>query len=237
MTTSPTHPPYSYSVKVSRRVRGVKIAIKPYKGLEVIVPPRFPQRQIAGILQQHAIWINRQLKKHQHSFETPALPDALDFALTGERKPIRYHRPATAKLREDTEGIVIACQQPTQVFGLLRGLVRKKARQVLPPMLQQIADELGFDFSKVSIRSQKTRWGSCSSSGAISLNDQLMFMPQDTVRYLMIHELCHTRHMNHSAAFWALVQHCCADFRQHDRQLAQGKDYVPDWFLHHLAGN
>jgi len=235
MTSLPLQKPFQYSVKISRRVRGVKITIKPYCGLEVIVPPRFPQRQIAGILQQHAGWINRQLEKHRHSFKTPALPETLQFSLSGERYSIQYHSNPTPRLTEHNQCLDITHSHPAQAVELLRKQVRKKASQILPPMLQQIADEMGFSYRKASIRSQKTRWGSCSGTGTISLNDQLLFIPEDTVRYLMIHELCHTRHMNHSAAFWALVKDCCSDYRRHDRLLAQGKDYVPDWFLHSLA--
>jgi predicted metal-dependent hydrolase len=83
----------------------------------------------------------------------------------------------------------------------------------------------------LSIRSQKTRWGSCSIRGNISLNDQLLFMPAKTVEYLMIHELCHTRHLNHSTAFWSLVEHHCADYRNHEQLLGKSRNHIPDWFL------
>ena len=61
-----------------------------------------------------------------------------------------------------------------------------------------------------------------------------MFLPADTVRYLMIHELCHTHHLNHSRAFWQLVERCCPDYRTHEQVLNRGRDLVPDWFLFSL---
>lgn len=121
-----------------------------------------------------------------------------------------------------------------EVTGLLRGWVRQRAREWLPTRLTQLADEFGFEYKRTTIRSQKSRWGSCSSNGTISLNDQLLFMPADTVDYLLTHELCHTRHMNHSAAFWRLVQTHAPDFRQHESVLDRGRAKVPEWFLRDL---
>jgi predicted metal-dependent hydrolase len=233
--TLPLPKNFQYALRVSRRVRGVKIAVKPFQGLEVIVPPRFPKRQIAGILQQHAGWINRQLQKHQHSFEPPTLPQQLSLTLIGQTQPIRYHPADRARMRESGGILQLEYATTAQAIKLLRGQVRKQARQILTPMLQDVADNFGFHFKKISIRSQKTRWGSCSSSGTISLNDQLIFLPPDTVKYLLIHELCHTRHMNHSQAFWGLVQQCCADYRHHDQLLSTARSHVPDWFLHSVA--
>ena len=234
--TLPQPKSFQYALRVSHRVRGVKIAVKPFQGLEVVIPPRFPRRQIDGILQQHAGWINRQLQKHQHSFSPPALPEQLTLTLIGQSHPIHYVPAERPRLRSIDQTLRIEHADEAQAIDLLRQHVRCQAREILSPMLQQVADEFGFRYQKISIRSQKTRWGSCSSAGAISLNDQLVFLPAETVRYLLIHELCHTRQMNHSPAFWRLVQQCCADYRQHDRLLSDGRRFVPDWFLHSLAG-
>jgi len=227
---------FQYALKVSKRVRGVKIAVKPYQGLEVVIPPRFPRYRIDGILQHHADWINRQLQKHADSFKAAELPEQLDINLDGKHYDICYQEAdrASLVLCESTNSLLIRHQNTHQVIDLLRQQVRKLAWQLLPPMLQAIADELGFSYRKVSIRSQKTRWGSCSSSGTINLNDQLIFLPSDSVRYLMIHELCHTRHMNHSSAFWQLVAQHCTDYRRLDSQLSQARQHVPDWFSRSL---
>jgi predicted metal-dependent hydrolase len=99
------------------------------------------------------------------------------------------------------------------------------------PMTLPAPLNTGLTYNRLSIRSQKTRWGSCSSRGNISLNDQLLFLPADAVEYLMIHELCHTRHLNHSKAFWTLVQTHCPDYRTHEKLLRRSQGLVPDWFL------
>ena len=79
------------------------------------------------------------------------------------------------------------------------------------------------------IRRQRTRWGSCSTRGTISLNCCLLFQRPAVVRYLMIHELAHTLHMNHSRRFWHCVARHCPEYRSLDRELLDGWRRVPDW--------
>jgi predicted metal-dependent hydrolase len=83
----------------------------------------------------------------------------------------------------------------------------------------------------VQIRRQRTRWGSCSVKGTISLNVCGIFQEPDVLRYLLIHELSHTRHMNHSRRFWSLVESLEPDYRRLDRELLQGWQRVPGWMF------
>lgn len=102
---------------------------------------------------------------------------------------------------------------------------------MLAPLLAQIARELNFSYEKLTIRRQRTRWGSCSARGTISLNCCLLFQRPEVVRYLMIHELAHTRHMNHSKRFWQCVARHCPEYKSLDRQLREGWKHVPAWVL------
>ncbi len=204
--------------------------MKPFQGLEVVIPKRFPKKQIPRILQQHEAWITLQLQKHQHSLQEIDLPETIDSAFFSTEWKISYQINQQPGVLETDQLLVIQHSTKQQATKLLRHWIRNKAKEILPCMLENIANEFNFEFNKTTIRSQKSRWGSCSSSGTISLNDQLLFMPADTVRYLMIHELCHTRFMNHSTQFWNLVEHCCANYKFHDRQLSTGREHVPAWF-------
>lgn len=230
--------PFDYSIRTSKRVRSARIVIKPYQGLEVVIPPRFPKKQIPRILQQHEDWITKQLEKHANCFQPPMLPDALSIRMTDQNYAIEYRQndQTTHKPRIHTEltTLTVNYQTQEQAIESLRHWVRSQAIELLTPALKNVKEEFGFDYKRVSIRSQKSRWGSCSNSGTISLNDQLLFMPKETVRYLMIHELCHTRHMNHSNKFWQLVEQCCPEFKQHELNLMRGREIVPDWFQHSL---
>ena len=114
-------------------------------------------------------------------------------------------------------------------FRYLREWVREEARVWLGGMLAEIAREQGFAYASLSIRFQKSRWGSCSAKGAINLNACLLFLPERLARYIILHELCHTAQMNHSPAFWKLVFAADPAALAKDRAMRGAWKYVPAW--------
>ena len=224
------HQPFAYSLRVSRKAKYAKLKIKPFGGLEVVIPLRFPKKAVPGLLEQHAEWIQRQLKKQQDHTREPVLPDEIHIAINGYRTEVAY---GTHQRQEPGQAnrLLVSDSDYHPAVKQLRKWVRQQAWQLLPPMLEKVSRETGLVYRKIIIRSQKSRWGSCSSRGTISLNDQLLFVACDSVEYLMIHELCHTRHMNHTRQFWQLVEHHCPDFRGHDVVLNQARARLPDWIL------
>ena len=96
-------------------------------------------------------------------------------------------------------------------------------------MLQALSELTSMPFKKLQIRAQRTCWGSHSGRGTISLNLCLLFLEPQLLRYLMIHELCHGRHMNHSKSFWRLVARFEPNYRKLDRELTECWNRVPDW--------
>lgn len=225
-----------WQLRVSRRARYARLRIVPFGGLEVVIPARFPRNQVAGLVAQHADWARQQLARQAQLRSAIRLPLTLALAFDDSNTPIRYHGAGQALqgdlfARSDVEHIDIHPSEQRAAIRDLRRWVRRRARLSLPPLLDRVSAQTGLGYNRVSIRSQKSRWGSCSSRGNISLNDQLLFVPSDVVEYLMIHELCHTRHLNHSAAFWNLVQRHCPGYRGHEKLLGDSRNLVPDWFL------
>jgi predicted metal-dependent hydrolase len=92
--------------------------------------------------------------------------------------------------------------------------LRARARRELPPRLLALAARHGLTVTRVSIRNQRTRWGSCGRDGHISLNWRLVLMPDDVRDYVLLHELMHLRRMDHSPAYWALVAEVCPGYRE-----------------------
>jgi hypothetical protein len=225
-----------WELRVSRRVRYARLQIKPFGGLEVVIPPRFPRHQVPGLVARHAGWARRQLARQSQLRQSVQLPTQLALAFDNSSTPVIYtadplqtNLDMFAELAADK--IVIDAADPRQRSRGLRRWIRRRAWKSFPDLLGEISTRTGLGFNRLSIRSQKTRWGSCSIRGNISLNDQLLFMPPKTVEYLMIHELCHTRHLNHSKAFWTLVEHHCPDYRSQEQLLGKSRNLVPDWFL------
>ena len=84
--------------------------------------------------------------------------------------------------------------------------LRNQSRRVLPEKAAFFAKQLGVSYEKIAIRSQRTRWGSCSGKGNLNFNCLLMLTPESVQDYVVVHELCHLREMNHSPRFWHLVE-------------------------------
>jgi hypothetical protein len=108
----------------------------------------------------------------------------------------------------------------------IRKALRVQAKAFLPRRLKALAEEHGFSYQKLRYSSAGTRWGSCSSQGTISLNIWLMQLPFELIDYVILHELCHTKHMNHSEAFWAEVATYIPGYKDLRHRLKQHHPYA-----------
>lgn len=95
----------------------------------------------------------------------------------------------------------------------------KRMKAVLPEKLARYSAALGVTYGRVSVRCQKTKWGSCSSAGNLNFNCLLMLAPEGVLDYVIVHELCHRRHMDHSKRFWADVERACPEYKTHKKWL------------------
>jgi predicted metal-dependent hydrolase len=144
-------------------------------------------------------------------FAADYLPDRLVLAALNEQWEIEY-RPGgkRARLGVDVKAnrLLITSQEHQQqtVFRLLRRWLAQHAKARLEQELNSLGTETGLNFNRVTIRNQRSRWGSCSSAKNLSLNLKLLFIQPSQLRYVLVHELCHTVQMNHSKAFWSLVE-------------------------------
>lgn len=107
--------------------------------------------------------------------------------------------------------------------------LKKKAKRHLGSWLQAISEDLNIGYKNLSIRGQRTRWGSCSEYGEINLNYKLLFLPANLVEHVLTHELCHTKELNHSKQFWQLVANYDKNYRTHRKLLHNANQYLPGW--------
>lgn len=105
---------------------------------------------------------------------------------------------------------IIADEVQQACWNGINYFLRKEAKRILPQRVEELAGQFGFSFSGVKIQSSKTRWGSCSKEQNINLSFYLMLLPQHLVDYVILHELCHTKEMNHGERFWQLMDEVTA---------------------------
>ncbi len=114
----------------------------------------------------------------------------------------------------------------------LRRWLQQRGRVVLTPWLAQVAQETGLSYRGVTVRRQRSRWGSCSARHDISLNCALLFMEPDLVRHVLVHELAHTRYLNHGPAFWRLVARLAPEKKKKKKKKKKAWRSVPAWIAH-----
>jgi predicted metal-dependent hydrolase len=129
---------------------------------------------------------------------------------------IRSHRTRILKRNAEQEAHPI----PALTDAQLRDL-KKRASVVIPERVQYFAPLVGVDYGRITIRSQKTRWGSCSSSGNLNFNCLLLLAPPEVLDYVVVHELCHRKEMNHSPRFWAEVGRVLPDYKKRNKWLKE----------------
>ena len=147
----------------------------------------------------------------------------------GERLSVEWQKSPKRGIWTHGDRLMVRAQDSGSAREKLQEWLKQAAEERLAPRLLQLARDLGYPVKRVVIRCQRTRWGSCSTRGTVSLNCSLVFLEPDVVRYLFVHELAHTQHMNHSPAFWRLVESLEPDYRRLDRQLLAGWRTVPLW--------
>jgi len=208
--------------RISPQARSIRIEVRA-DGRVLLVIPRFvPKRAGYDFLRSREDWVRRKVIELQEHPKAPVpQPPRWDgrdrIPLRGVRMPLllvptRGTRPT---VRID-EAISVFCApaktsaaaRATAVRRSLRELARREALQ----LLQEEAARLDVDFSGPRVADQRSLWGSCTPSGLISLNWRLILAPTEVLRYVVIHELCHRRHLNHSKRFWQLVKRQMPDY-------------------------
>jgi len=114
---------------------------------------------------------------------------------------------------------------------LLRSWLMARAEKAFATWMKQLSERTDLSYVRLTVRLQKTRWGSCSRRGNISLNARLLFLRPAMAEYVLLHELCHTKELNHSIWFWRLVEQFEPNWRPLDRGLTEVSRNLPRWAM------
>lgn len=204
--------------------------------VEVVAPNRVRPRDVEAFVAENREWIERARRKLKNEpIVDQALPTRIQLPAIDRVVGVTYGSTEIRGQFEDSNGQSILLAAPSahrqKCRQALRTWLAGIGRAELIPWLRRLSLEIGIEYKKTQVRGQKTRWGSCSARGTISLNFCLLFLRPELVRYLFVHELCHRRHFNHSKRYWQLVERFVPDYKTLDRQLADAWRDVPGWAL------
>lgn len=235
----PQHSKLPYTVRESKRTKRINLRLSIHHGLEVVVPVGFDHARIPEIIQKHQRWIEKTQTKFAVQTETlpqyhqETRPTRIDLRATTESWQVEYTPAATPQisLSEMRPYLILwgNTDNEDQCRQVLRSWLIQKAEGFLAPWLRSLSQDLELPCNRITVRGQKTRWGSCSSEHNISLNYKLLFLPPQLVRYVLIHELCHTVYLNHSQQYWQLVAQKDPHYKRWDQELRHASQYLPRW--------
>lgn len=207
----------SVSVRKSSKAKRIIVKIDNKNQVELVIPKRVSYKEGTEFLNSKKEWIAKHINKR-------VKPEEDNFLFLGVPVEIRIETGKSNNLRFDPEKNILYCEAVRNLKHkeVYETWLRISAKEHIPERVFYLANAYGFRVNKVAIRNQKTRWGSCTSKGNLSFNMQLMSFPTDIIDYVIIHELCHLKYMNHSKDFWELVASFIPDYKV-KRKILKGR--------------
>src|SRR5436305_42849 len=192
-----------YTIRRSDRARRARIVVDP-DGVEAVVLRRFREAELAG-----------PLVELEDGGVVPYLGEELLLRVRVERWRQRSH----VALRGEVLRVSVASDTQEAIGDALERWYRARAREEVEWRLDDACWRAGTSYRSLSIRSQQTRWASCSSNGTMSFNWRLLLAPEEILDYVVEHEVAHLEVLDHSERFWRLLGSRCPEYREHERWL------------------
>ncbi|MCK5027109.1 MAG: M48 family metallopeptidase [Candidatus Pacebacteria bacterium] len=230
-------------IKIDKIIRSkrktVMIQITKDARLIVRAPKYTPNFAIKVVVQKHQAWIEKKrelVRERAEKFKNKKFKDNEEFLFLGQSYKLfcvskdgfrKKFKQGSTLLETQRQGRSLVFDD--KAFFLLSGVsdpkkvfeswYKKRAREILVPRVRELSEKHKFLYNKIRITSAQTRWGSCSSKKNLNFSWRLVMAPQKTIDYVIIHELVHTKHMNHSKFFWGAVEGIVPDYKKHKKWL------------------
>src|SRR5215210_5859162 len=215
---------FAYRIRRSNRALHARIQVDA-EGVEVVVPNHFPLRKVEPFVQEKRPWIERTLRRIRESEQLFPPADVRHdghVPYLGERLALRFRvepsrtRPHVARRGSELRVALGPGGSPERA---LEAWYRRRARVEVAPRLDAAVARAGGSYSSLQIRGQRTRWASCSTSGAMSFNWRLLLAPAEILDYVVEHEVAHLDVQDHSKRFWRLLESRAPRSREHEAWL------------------
>jgi len=215
-----------YRIRRSERARSARILVDG-EGVEVVVPQRFPLRDVEPFVEEKRAWIERTLQRMhaaREEYPAPLLEHGGWVHYLGERLELRVRvEPGRTRAhvarRAGRLHVAVGAPGREPLRDALERWYRRRAREEVAPRLDVAVARAGTGYTRLQIRAQRTRWASCSSNGTMSFNHRLLLAPPEILDYVIEHEVTHLEVLDHSPRFWALLAARCPGWRAREAWL------------------
>ncbi len=212
-----------YILKRSPRAKCVRLEVRVETGLTVVIPRSYMLEKIPDLLRQKWRWLSRKLAEYgkgQQSAKSLEDGDTIPYLGRGLEVVIRHSDGESVSIEQDR--LVVSLRAGNDGLGtVLEQWYRMQATQLIGEKANKLAADLGLKYGRLTIRGQRTRWGSCSPTGNLSFNWKLMMAPELVIDYVILHELAHLKELNHTKRFWQLVGQYCPEWHEHKKWLRE----------------
>lgn len=200
----------AYIHKTSARSRSFRISIQPTGEVIVTTPKWYFPGSVEKFVLQNQAWIERNVSKVLAKKTATSNDQSVMIFGQEYEKKVEYSTQHSVGIRIENQTLVINPIDPNNLTKakekeLIGKFLKSTAEKYIVPRTHQLSKTMKTSFTHITLREQKTRWGSCSSRGALNFNWRLVHYAPEIIDYVIIHELAHRTHMNHSASFWNLV--------------------------------
>jgi hypothetical protein len=207
------------------RARRYILRVAPDGAARVTIPRGGNAHDARAFALRHRTWLERQLLRREREASRPrSWPAGTLIHFRGELTPLVVTDGDGRRVATLADQVIPLPNGEADLRPPVERHLWRLAARELPPRVHELASRHGLEVRRVSIRNQRSRWGSCSRRGTISLNWRILHAPEAVLEYLILHELMHLRHMNHSTRYWQAVERACPGYRK-----------AEDWLKRHSA--
>ena len=230
-----------YSLRVSARAKYARLSVSAEDGLAIVIPKRFARSRVPELIEERREWIRLAEERVADDREfverlraTTRRPSEIYLEAARSKWTVQYVASASDRVvsRELPDNVLVisgAIDNDRAVSDSLQRFLSRLTRIVIEPWLYELADERAIQVGPVTVRGQRTRWASCSASGSVSLNRNLLFLRAELVRFVLLHELCHRLEMTHSPRFWRILTTAEPRTSTFNEELKGAWRLVPYW--------
>ncbi len=210
--------PFHYTIISSKRAKNIRITIKNGFGVKVTKPWFVPKFIVNTFIRKHSGWIKNKLKQVKYQKKI----NQNDLYYLGKKYEIKF-KPGKNQILFRFPHLFLSAYSETAGQRELRKYLKSQSKKAILKTAYDYAQKMKLIINSIKLKDQQTRWGSCSCKKNLNFNWRLIMAPSEVLRYVVIHELAHLVHLNHSIRFWELVEQYDPDFRDSRRWLKRNE--------------